>query len=60
MDFIQGETLSEHLEKGGGFLSAKEALDIGIQLCSVLSYLHTRRPPVIFRDLKTNQCHADC
>src|ERR1019366_2323410 len=27
-------------------------LEIGIQLCSVLDYLHTRQPPIIFRDLK--------
>jgi eukaryotic-like serine/threonine-protein kinase len=53
MDFIEGETLEEHLNKApGGYLPLKEALDIGIQLCSVLSYLHTRHPPIIFRDLK--------
>jgi serine/threonine protein kinase len=27
-------------------------LDIGIQLCSVLDYLHTCQPPIIFCDLK--------
>ncbi len=30
----------------------KEVLDIGVQLCNVLNYLHTRQPPIIFRDLK--------
>lgn len=29
-----------------------EALEIGLQLAAVLEYLHTRQPPVIFRDLK--------
>jgi WD40 repeat protein len=27
-------------------------LNIALQLCSVLEYLHTRQPPIIFRDLK--------
>src|SRR6266516_7162900 len=53
MDFIEGETLQEYLNKApGGFLPLAEVLDIGIQLCTVLDYLHTRYPPIIFRDLK--------
>ena len=30
----------------------EEVLDIGIRLCTVIDYLHTRQPPIIFRDLK--------
>ena len=53
MDFIEGETLEDYLAKvPGGKLPLKEALEIGIQLCTVLDYLHTRQPPIIFRDLK--------
>jgi len=53
MDFIEGETLEEHLtKKPEGHLSVEEALQIGMQLCTVLSYLHNRQPPIIFRDLK--------
>src|SRR6266702_2738129 len=33
-------------------LQVREVLDIGIQLCKVLNYLHMRQPPVIFRDVK--------
>ncbi|MFL5697630.1 MAG: helicase C-terminal domain-containing protein, partial [Ktedonobacteraceae bacterium] len=33
-------------------LSVQEVLEIGIQLCKVLEYLHTREPRIIFRDLK--------
>ena len=33
-------------------LPVREVLDIGVQLCTVLNYLHTRQPPVIFRDVK--------
>jgi eukaryotic-like serine/threonine-protein kinase len=53
MDFIEGETLEEYLNRTkGGHLSVGEVLDIGIQLCDVLDYLHTRQPPIIFRDVK--------
>jgi eukaryotic-like serine/threonine-protein kinase len=53
MDFIEGETLEERLSKTpGGRLPLEKALSIGIQLCSVLDYLHTRQQPIIFRDLK--------
>jgi serine/threonine protein kinase len=51
MDFIQGETLEDYVTKKGGKLPIKEVLDIGIQLCTVLAYLHTGYPPIIFRDL---------
>lgn len=52
MDFIEGQTLEAYLDKTGGKLPVEKVLDIGIQLCSVLDYLHTRQPPIIFRDLK--------
>ncbi|HLW03175.1 MAG TPA: protein kinase [Ktedonobacterales bacterium] len=53
MDFIPGETLEARLEHmPTGALPVEEVLDIGLQLASVLSYLHTRQPPIIFRDLK--------
>src|SRR6266851_246617 len=53
MDFIEGETLEEYLNSAkGGYLPVEEVVEIGIQLCSVLEYLHTRQPPIIFRDVK--------
>ncbi|MBV9228076.1 MAG: serine/threonine protein kinase [Chloroflexi bacterium] len=53
MDFIEGETLEDYQEKfPGAKLPVWEALEIGIQLCIVLDYLHTRQPAIIFRDLK--------
>jgi len=53
MDFITGETLEEYQSKAPNrHLLLSEALDIGLQLCGVLEYLHSQQPPVIFRDLK--------
>ncbi|MEQ8223561.1 MAG: serine/threonine-protein kinase [Candidatus Eremiobacterota bacterium] len=51
MERIEGLTFEEIVEKQGPF-SAKELLPWAIQLCEVLTYLHTREPPVIFRDMK--------
>src|SRR6266566_4944633 len=58
MDFIEGQTLEARLDNVSGAtgqpqgLPLQKVLGIGIQLCTVLDYLHTRQPPIIFRDLK--------
>ncbi len=53
MDFIEGETLETYIaQQPAQYLPLAEALEVGLQLCDVLDYLHTRQPPVIFRDLK--------
>ncbi len=53
MDFIEGKTLEERLHDArDGHLLLEQVLQIGIQLCTVLDYLHTRQPPLVFRDLK--------
>lgn len=54
MEFIEGETLEEYVRHTArtGQLPLTEVLEIGFQLCTVLSYLHTCQPPIIFRDVK--------
>jgi serine/threonine protein kinase len=52
MDYIEGQTLESYLAANGGKLPPEEVLAIGLQLCTVLDYLHTREPAIIFRDLK--------
>ncbi|HEY7122686.1 MAG TPA: protein kinase [Ktedonobacterales bacterium] len=53
MEFLAGETLEERLRRSpGGRLPVPDALEVGVQLATVLEYLHTRQPPIIFRDLK--------
>src|SRR6266700_1517825 len=53
MNFIDGETLSEYVYKTNERkLPMAEVLQIGIQLGTVLHYLHTQQPPIVFRDLK--------
>ena len=51
MDYIEGKSLLDVLEENG-----RQPVDTvvgwAMQLCDVLAYLHSRRPPVIYRDLK--------
>ncbi len=52
MDFITGTSLEDYMDKFVQQFSVQGALEIGIQLCAVLDYLHTRQPPIVFRDVK--------
>src|SRR5216683_3406062 len=52
MDYVGGQTLEEKLSAVGGRLEQSEAINIALQICEALDYLHTRIPPVIYRDLK--------
>ena len=51
MDYIEGEPLSRILEEEGPQPQEK-VLEWARQLCEALDYLHTRKPPVIYRDMK--------
>jgi serine/threonine protein kinase len=52
MEFIWGESLEKRLEAANAPLLETDVLHWAIQLCDALHYLHTRQPPIIFRDLK--------
>jgi tetratricopeptide (TPR) repeat protein/predicted Ser/Thr protein kinase len=53
MDFIDGETLEDYLNRTGRRpFPVEQVLDWAEQLCDVLSYLHNHQPPIVFRDLK--------
>jgi serine/threonine protein kinase len=53
MEYIDGKTLLQMLKDSGGRpLPIAQVLDYAIQLCDVLTYLHSQNPPIIFRDLK--------
>lgn len=51
MDYIEGITLKEALMRYG-VPTQDTILDWAKQLCGVLSYLHSRTPPIIYRDVK--------
>jgi len=52
MEFIEGKTLEQALEDVDGPLDEALVMGWALQLCSVLHYLHSRKPPIIFRDMK--------
>src|SRR5215217_1618476 len=52
MEYVPGCTLRELLNRRGGPLDEPFVIECALQLCEVLNYLHSRRPQVIFRDLK--------
>ena len=51
MDYIEGNTLSRALQEYGA-QPQEYVIEWARQLCDVLGYLHTRKPPIIYRDLK--------
>ncbi|HEU5100399.1 MAG TPA: serine/threonine-protein kinase, partial [Roseiflexaceae bacterium] len=52
MEYVPGRTLRDLVQARGGPLDESLVLECALQLCDVLAYLHSRQPPVIFRDLK--------
>ena len=51
MDYIEGRSLQDLLDTSGP-QPVDRVVDWAKQLCSVLSYLHSRIPPIIYRDMK--------
>lgn len=51
MDYIAGEDLRQRMEHLGK-ITAEDAILIGAAVCDALAYLHTRKPPVLHRDIK--------
>ena len=51
MDYIEGDDLRQRIEKQGT-LNEAEAIRIGAAVCDALTYLHTRKPPILHRDIK--------
>ena len=51
MDYIEGITLENILQEEG-VQPQEKVVDWAIQLCDVLQYLHTRKPAIIYRDMK--------
>jgi Serine/threonine protein kinase len=52
MEYIDGDTLENYLERKGSPFPERRVLEWARQLCDVMTYLHSQRPPIIFRDMK--------
>ena len=51
MDYIEGNSL-QHLLDVEGPQHPEKVITWAKQLCDVLGYLHSRKPPIIYRDMK--------
>jgi serine/threonine protein kinase len=51
MDYIEGDDLRQWMNKEG-VISEIEAVQIGIEICDALIYLHSRVPAITHRDIK--------
>ena len=51
MDYIEGEPLSKIIDEYGA-QPQELVIEWAKQLCEVLDYLHTRKPSIIYRDMK--------
>ncbi|GHO44475.1 protein kinase domain-containing protein [Ktedonospora formicarum] len=52
MEFVPGRSLEKILEDSKGPLPEEQTIKWMMQVCEALSYIHSRNPPIILRDLK--------
>lgn len=52
MEYVQGKTLEDKQRETNAPFFQKDVINWGVQIARVLHYLHTRTPPIIFRDMK--------
>ncbi len=51
MDYIEGEDLRQRMDRVGR-LPEDDVIVIGVAICDALIYMHSRKPPVLHRDIK--------
>lgn len=60
LEYINGNDLETVISDADSFLSTAQVVGWAIELCDVLSFLHTHKPdPIIFRDMKPSNVMID-
>ncbi|MEV5028204.1 serine/threonine-protein kinase [Paenibacillus sp. LPE1-1-1.1] len=59
MEYIEGHTIAELYRTKSAILTFAQIMEIALQLCSALRYLHANDPPIIHRDLKPSNVMID-
>lgn len=57
-EYIEGSDLNS-LRSEKGFLEQEKVLEWALQLVQVLKYLHQKKPPIIYRDIKPSNIMCD-
>ncbi len=52
VEYVPGQPLASFLQRGNT-TTVEEVADWGLQLCEIFHYLHRQNPPIIYRDLKS-------
>jgi len=52
LEYIDGEDLEALMGDTEQMLPQEQVVDWAVQICDVLSYLHSQDPPIVFRDMK--------
>jgi outer membrane protein assembly factor BamB/tRNA A-37 threonylcarbamoyl transferase component Bud32 len=52
LEFVEGKSLEKLLDERRKPYGLEQVIDWAMQVCDVLTYLHSHTPPVIFRDMK--------
>ncbi len=60
LEYVDGKDLETLLSETEGFLSETQVVHWAVQVCEVLSYLHSHDPqPIVFRDIKPSNVMLD-
>jgi len=60
LEYVDGKDLEAVLNETEGFLTEAQVVHWAIQICEVLSYLHSHDPqPIVFRDIKPSNIMLD-
>lgn len=57
-EYFPGETLADFI-KANGIMRKEDVIDVTLQLCGILSYIHMQKPQVIHRDMKPENIIID-
>jgi len=58
LQYVSGKSLRQ-IVKEGGPLAPNKVIDIALQLCDVVAYLHGQNPPLVHRDLAPDNIMYD-
>lgn len=59
MDFINGETLAERLQRQGRSMTETEAMQVVTQMLDVLEFIHSQEPQLLHLDIKPANIMVD-